>query len=167
MELTLLVAMAENRVIGNKGRIPWELKEDMRRFRRLTLGHAVIMGRVTYESILQTYGKPLDKRLNVVLTKQPNSPNGENVLTAKSLEEALQKAKEHPEYKNQTEVYILGGQRVYEQFMPLADKIELTKIHKPYEGDAFFPEIKAEEWKETRIEDYGSYSFITLSRVKK
>src|SRR3989344_1006486 len=112
MELTLLVAMAENRVIGNKGRIPWELKEDMRRFRRLTLGHAVIMGRVTYESILQTYGKPLDKRLNVVLTKQPNSPNGENVLTAKSLEEALQKAKEHPEYKNQTEVYIIGGQRV-------------------------------------------------------
>ncbi|MGE5583877.1 MAG: dihydrofolate reductase [Bacillota bacterium] len=133
--ISIVVAMAKNRVIGCKNRIPWRLPADLAYFKRLTVGHPVIMGRRTFESI----GKPLPGRENVVITGNQNyQPDG--CLVLHSLEEARR-------FCSGRNVFIIGGARVYEQFFPDADKLYITLIGENFAGDAFFPEIDEKRWK--------------------
>lgn len=130
MFLSIIVAMSKNRVIGNKGKIPWYLPEDLKRFKQITMGHPIIMGRKTFESI----GKPLAGRNNIVITRKRNF-SAEGIVTVGSLEEALKKAGEA------NEAFVIGGAQIYRLALPLADKIYLTLIDQDLEGDTFFPEV--------------------------
>lgn len=156
MKLTIIVAMSENRVIGRDGGLPWHLSEDLKRFRRLTTGHAIIMGRRTYESI----GRVLPQRRNIILTRQPDyRVDGAAVFS--SLDEAL------AHLADEEEVFIIGGGELYRQALPRTDRIELTLIHDHIEGDTWFPELPADTFTETARESHDSplpHSFITLER---
>lgn len=130
MTISLIAAIAENRVIGRGPVIPWDLPDDRRRFRELTWGRPVIMGRKTFE----TLEMPLPGRLNIVLTRNKEyKPAG--CLAARDQKEALALA------GDADEVFVCGGEEVYRLFMPLADRIHLTLIHREFEGDVLFPEI--------------------------
>ena len=159
MSLTIITAVSDNNVIGKEGNIPWYISEDFKRFKRLTLNHPVIMGRKTYESIIDRLGKPLPKRINIVLTRQEDYKAEKGVRIYHSLEDALTKN------WNYEQKYILGGQSVYEKAMPHSDILEITEVHKTIkEGDAFFPEIDKMNWKETnRIKNEG-YDFVTYEK---
>jgi dihydrofolate reductase len=134
MTISLIVAMSRNRVIGRDNRLPWRLPADLRRFQHLTMGHCLIMGRKTYESI----GRPLPGRTIIVLTRQANyAPPG--VLVAHTLEEALALARGE-------EVFIAGGAHVYQQAVALADRLYLTLIEEDIAGDASFPPLDESEW---------------------
>ncbi|MBW2315974.1 MAG: dihydrofolate reductase [Deltaproteobacteria bacterium] len=135
MGLTLVVACAENRVIGRDGGLPWRLPDDLRRFRRLTTGHAILMGRRTWESI----GRPLPRRRNLVVTRaEINVPN---VETHESLASALAATAVDPE------PFVIGGEALYAAALPDANRIQLTRVHAEIEGDAFFPDVDWREWK--------------------
>jgi len=134
----LIAAVAANGVIGADGRLPWQLPEDLRHFKRMTQGHAVIMGRKTWESI----GKPLPGRKNIVVTRQAgHAAPGASV--APSLEAALALCQE------QGIVFVIGGSELYRAAMPLADALLLTEIHRDFAGDTRFPEFDRRQWKET------------------
>ena len=156
MEIIVIAAVARNNVIGNKEELPWYLKEDLQRFKKLTLGQTVIMGRKTYESILERNGQPLKDRTNIVLS---TTTKYSNILAVESLDIAICIAKSYSE-----NIFIAGGQRVYEESIGRANKMEITHIHKDYQGDAFFPEIKEEFWKETNRKDNKGFSFVTYER---
>ena len=134
MTLSIITAMSQNRVIGNKNRLPWHLPEDLKHFKRLTMGHPVIMGRKTYESI----GRLLPKRQNVILTRD-KTYRIEGATVIHSLEEALAL---FPADEN---VFVIGGADVYRQALPHVTYIYLTLIHKDVEGDAYFPEVDLEK----------------------
>lgn len=157
--VSLIVAIAENGVIGDKNTLLWNLKEDMRRFRTITTGHPVIMGRKTFDSI----GRPLPKRTNVVITRGDTTYEGCEM--AHSLEEAISM------FPKEEEVFIIGGAQIYEQALPLADKLYLTIVHRNYEGDTSFPKFDLAEWRELSREDFergeefdAPFSFIDLER---
>lgn len=159
--LSIIVAVAENGIIGDKNALLWNIKEDMRRFRTTTTGHPVVMGRKTFESI----GRPLPKRTNVVITRGDCEFEGCEMVH--SLEEALAK------FSQDEEIFIIGGAQIYSQALPLADKLYLTIVHRNYEGDTSFPEIDMSEWRELcreefeRGEEYdGAFSFIDLERKR-
>ena len=157
--VSIIVAIAENGVIGDKNTLLWNIKEDMRRFRTTTTGHPVVMGRKTFESI----GRPLPKRTNVVITRGDNEFEGCHV--AHSLEEAVAM------FPADEEVFIIGGAQIYKQALPLADKLYLTIVHRAYDGDTSFPEIDYSEWHEVAREEFergeeydGAFTFIDLIR---
>ncbi|HEV7514818.1 MAG TPA: dihydrofolate reductase, partial [Thermoanaerobaculia bacterium] len=129
MSLQAIAAMAANRVIGDGNRLPWRLPEDLARFKRLTMGGTLILGRKTYESI----GRPLPGRKMVVVSRQPGYA-AEGVLVARSIEEALERAGEG-------NVWIAGGAEIYRQALGKAERLYLTRIEAEFPGDAFFPEI--------------------------
>lgn len=133
MTVSLIVAMSQNRVIGYQNKLPWHLPEDLKRFKEITTGHTVIMGRKTFESI----GRPLPGRKNIVLTRNPGY-RAEGVVVFSGLTEALGAVPAGEE------VFILGGAEVFREALPLADKIHLTLIHKEFQGDTFFPELDLE-----------------------
>ena len=137
MKISLIAAFTEKRVIGKDGKIPWTLKEDLQHFRNKTEGCSVVMGRKTYQSI----GKPLPNRLNIVMTRSPKSLEGVKEVTNK--EEALKFASSYSD-----EVFIIGGEKIYEEFLPIATYMFLTKIDITTEGDTFFPKWNANEWVE-------------------
>ena len=138
MKICLIVAAAENRVIGRGGGLPWHLPADLKRFKKLTLGHAVIMGRKTHESIVARLGRPLPKRRSLVLSRDASCRlPGVEVLP--SLEQALALAAEG-------QVFVAGGASVFAEALPQADRLYLTRIHAEVEGDVFFPEIDAGAW---------------------
>lgn len=138
MKISIIVAVAENNVIGKKGSIPWHLPEDLKHFKKITSGHHVIMGQTTFESI----GRPLPKRVSVVLTKDRNFESSSCIITH-SLIEALKTA----EKAGENEVFFIGGGSVYEQALPLASKLYLTRVHARINGDVFFPKIDPTVWK--------------------
>ena len=142
MQITAIAAMSQNRVIGSENEIPWYLQEDFKFFKKTTLNHHIIMGRKTFESI----GKPLPKRTNIVITRNPFFI-ASNVITANSLENALAIAAENGE----TEVFIIGGGTIYQQSLPILDKIYLTEVATEVTGDTFFPELSLEEWQASII----------------
>ena len=157
---TIVVAISENHVIGKDNQLLWYMPADLKHFKDITTGHTVIMGRKTYDSV----GKPLPNRRNIIITRQPLTIAGCEVVN--SIEQALSLC------KDEAEVFIVGGAEIYKQAMSLTDRIYLTIIHKEFEGDSFFPEINASEWKEVFREDHQpdhknplSYSFITLERA--
>ncbi|MEK6817418.1 MAG: dihydrofolate reductase, partial [Nanoarchaeota archaeon] len=141
---------------------PWRIKEDMLRFKNLTLNHPVIMGRKTYESIPEKF-RPLPDRKNIILSKTLGDQNG--IYIAKNIDEALN-------FTEKKDSYIIGGEEIYKMFLPLSNKIELTRVHKNYEGDVFFPEVNWDEW--NLINDSGKlstdkdteYSFLTYEKIR-
>lgn len=147
-------------MIGVDNRLPWRLPADMKHFRALTLGKAVLMGRKTFESI----GKPLAGRTNIVVSRDRGF-RPEGVRVAHSIEEALALA------RDQDEIMVIGGASFYAQLLPRAQRLYLTEIHHDFAGDAFFPAWQSEEWRETARDDHAPddgnpypYSFITLER---
>ena len=156
--ITLVLAMAENGVIGSNGAIPWRIAEDMKRFKALTVGKPVVMGRKTWDSLPR---KPLLDRTNIVVTRQAGwSANG--AVTASSLDDALDKA------GNAADVMVIGGGEIYRAALPRADRIELTEVHGAFDGDAHFAFDRA-SWREVAREsratpDGLAYSYVTLTR---
>lgn len=147
--IKLIVAYANDNVIGKDGRIPWFIPEDLKRFKELTLHHTVIMGRKTYESIPNA---PLKNRLNIVLTRDKSYQiNEENVIVFNDASDVISFINTHAE--NQT-VYVIGGQSLYEHFLPLCDEILATEVHLEVKGDAFFPKLSDRVWKQASIEQH-------------
>lgn len=154
MKLALIVAHAENLIIGNEGKLPWHYSEDLKRFKRLTLGHTVIMGRKTYASI----GRPLPGRRNIVLSR---TCQFEGIEVYPSLSLALGKV------KDEDLVFVIGGERLYKETIEMADRLFVTVVHRQVEGDASFPEYRhliGKTWIESNREDYPDYSFIDYIR---
>jgi dihydrofolate reductase len=155
--VSIIAAMSRNRIIGAGGAIPWDIPADMRRFRELTLGHSIIMGRKTFESI----GHPLPGRHNIVVTRQPGYCS-EGTLVAATLEEALHLA------EGENEIFICGGGDLYGQALPLADRIYLTVIDLDIEGDTRFPVIQQDAFIEISRERLAvdpPADFIVLERT--
>lgn len=159
--ISIIVAIAKNGVIGDKNTLLWHLREDMIHFRTITSGHPVVMGRKTYDSI----GRPLPKRTNVVITRDTELQI-EGCTMAHSLTEAVEM------FDSSEEVFIIGGAQIYNQAMPLADRLYLTIIDKEYAGDSSFPEIDYNSWRQISCEKFERgeefeypFSFITLERV--
>ncbi|GAB4283933.1 MAG: dihydrofolate reductase [Marinilabiliales bacterium] len=135
-KISIIVAVAENNAIGYNNKLLCHLSDDLKRFKKLTTGNVVVMGKKTYESLPI---KPLPNRLNIVITDNP-ADCFDNCITAFSIEDAIDKM--DPEKEN----FIIGGGSVYKQFLPLADKLYLTRIHHHFDADTFFPEINENEW---------------------
>ena len=153
--IALIVAFAKDQVIGNKGCIPWKIKGEQKRFKELTTGNVVIMGRRSYEEI----GKPLPNRTTIVISSTQNY-DGENCMTAKSVAEAIEMAGER-------DIYISGGARVYEEALPLVEKMYITEVDLEVEGDTCFPLFDKEQFiKEIdeRFEGEIPYTYVTYTR---
>jgi dihydrofolate reductase len=157
MPITLVVAKAANNCIGNASKLPWRIPEDAKHFRDCTIGKTVLMGRKTWESLPPKF-RPLPNRKNVVVTRD-QSFMAEGAIVFHDLQEALQALKDE-------EVCIGGGAEIYKECLPFANKIELTQIHKEYDGDTFFPEINLSEWKVTKEDKRDGFSFLTYERTK-
>lgn len=162
MKLSLIVAVAENGVIGNNNQLIWHLPNDLKQFKRLTTGHCIIMGRKTFDSI----GKPLPNRSSIIISRNVDFQI-EGCITVTSLENAISEAK-----KIETEeAFIIGGAEIYRLALPIVDKIYLTEVHHAYEGDTFFPTIDKTIWKGTKREHFDTdekhlykYSFVELEK---
>lgn len=162
MNISLIVAMDRNRVIGNKNQLPWHLPADLKHFKELTMGKPIIMGRKTFESI----GKPLPGRRNLIVsTQQDYQVNGCEVFS--SLVSAIEAAQ-----KDQHEIMIIGGATIFAQALPLASRLYLTIIDHEFTGDTFFPVWVKTEWQEIKREQHAPdeknvyrYSFVDLKRV--
>lgn len=161
MLISIIVAIADDNVIGIENRLPWKLPADMRWFRLHTLGKPIVMGRKTFESF---GGKPLPDRTNIVVTSDMNYQR-EGAVVAHSIDEALQLA------GDVEEVMIIGGDSFYRQMLPRADRFYLTQVHGKFEADAWFPEFDLNEWEELERTEYPvdeanpyACSFIVLQR---
>ena len=159
-DIVLIVAAAENGVIGKEGAIPWRLPEDLRRFKALTMSHPIVMGRKTWDSFPK---KPLPGRTNIVITRQPGW-RAEGAVTAASLDDALRIAR-----AQSGTVFVIGGGEIYRAALPQATRVELTEIHQAFDGDAHFPALDRTAWRETAREDHATpeglrYAFVTLLR---
>ena len=160
--LAIVVAAAENNVIGKDNDLIWHLPADLKHFKSLTMGHPMIMGRKTFEAI----GKPLPGRTSIIITSQKDY-QAEGCVVVHSLEEAIAKGRE----LDAEQVSIIGGANVYQQALPLADKVYLTRVHASFEGDAFFPELPEDMWQVVEQEHHEldeknkySYTFLTMKR---
>lgn len=161
MKISLIVAMASNRVIGDQGQMPWHLSADLKKFRKITTGFPIIMGRKTYQSI----GKPLPNRTNIIISRDADySPEG--CLVFNDLNKALIHACQLAD-----QVFVIGGSTLYDALLPVADMLYLTQIYQEFAGDTWFPEFDSNEWLEVEREDIHddpsvsfSYSFSQLLR---
>ena len=144
MKITIVAAIASNNVIGKKNSLPWDIPEDLKRFKQLTSGHTILMGRKTFDSI----GRPLPNRTNIVMTKDTNYQK-EGIEIVFNEREALNLIKD----LNQ-EVFIIGGSKIYELFEPWATSLMITRVLKDFKGDAFFPEINWNNWQVESEEEF-------------
>lgn len=161
-KISLIVAQSENRVIGREGKLPWNLPEDLKRFKAITSGHPVVMGRKTYESI----GRLLPKRTNVIITRSKDYRVA-GAEIAHSLKEALALAAEAP---GGEEIFVIGGGEIFSEVLPQAERIYLTEVHANIEGDAYFPPVPPnfrEKGRENRPPQAGEpgFSFVLLEKV--
>ena len=161
MRINIVVAMAENRVIGRGGSLPWHLPADLARFKQITLGHPLIMGRVTHESI----GRPLPGRLNIVVSQTPDYAAA-GCAVARSFDDALAQA------STAAEVMVIGGRALYTAAFPRAHRMYVTKVHATLDGDVVFPEFDRAGWREISRQwcrrderNVHDYSFVVLARV--
>ena len=168
--ITIVAAMAENRVIGRDGGMPWHLPADLARFRALTMGKPIIMGRLTHVSL----GRILKGRHNIVLSRQRRFQTPDiqvqELTMVHSLEEALDRAREVAS-NNVKEIAVIGGASIYEQALPFANRIHLTVVHASFDGDVRFPELEPGIWREVAREERGAderngydLSFIEMVR---
>lgn len=147
MRISLIVAVAENGIIGRDGGLPWRLSSDLKTFRRITMGKPIIMGRKTFE----TLKKPLDGRTNIVVTRNTNfAPSG--VVVSRTVEEALKAAELHLTAASDDEVVVIGGAEIYAQTLPLAERIYLTEVHAFPDGDTTFPALDKSVWRQISAE---------------
>jgi dihydrofolate reductase len=162
--VSLLVAVARNRVIGRDNALPWHLPDDLRRFKALTLGHAVVMGRRTYESIIERTGKPLPGRENIVVTRQPGYA-APGCRVVHSLDAALSAA------GGAKKIFVIGGADIFALALPLAQRLDMTEVHADVEGDVVFPRYDRGEWREVSREPGAEaqglrYDFVVYERRK-
>jgi len=143
--ISLIVAASTNNVIGFQGHLPWRLSSDLKRFKALTMGKPIVMGRKTYESI----GRPLPGRQNIVVTRNPDYV-AEGCDVVSSVDAAIQAA------GDAEEIMIIGGSHIYEAFLPRAHRIYLTRVQAELEGDAYLPKFNDDDWQETVVEEYTS-----------
>ncbi len=160
--LTLIAAVAANGVIGKDNRLPWHLPEDLGHFKALTTGHAVIMGRKTWESLPAKF-RPLPQRVNIVVTRDA-AFRAAGAVAAHSLADAIAAA-------GAADAFVIGGAEIYAQALPLADRLELTEVDVASDGDAFFPDFDRNAWHETARARHRSatgldYAFVTYQRNK-
>jgi dihydrofolate reductase len=137
MIISFLVAVDKNKLIGRAGKLPWHLPADLAYFKQVTMGHTIVMGRKTYESI----GRPLPGRVNVILTRD-RSFTADNCVILHSVEEVLEKYKD-----TMQELFIIGGSEIFVQFFPFVDKLYITKLESEFEGDTYFPDYDINKWK--------------------
>ena len=159
--IAIIVAVAENNVIGKDNQLIWHLPADLRHFKQKTMGHPMIMGRKTFEAI----GKPLPGRTTIIVTRQTDF-KVEGCLVVHSVEEAIAKGKELDE-----QISVVGGAEIYKQALPFVDTIYLTRVHHTFEGDTYFPELQDEDWEQVSEEYHEpdeknnySYTFLELRR---
>jgi len=162
--ISTIVAVSENDVIGKEGGLPWYLPAELARFKEVTMGHPIIMGRVTHESI----GRALPGRSNIVITRDQNYQAAEGCEVVVSMEDALKLAKTK---EGREEIFIIGGEQIYRQAMPLLDKIYLTRVHAKIDGDKFF-KYNRKQWRETSrqshpADDKNKYAFDFLVLERK
>lgn len=155
--IILIAAVAQNNVIGKKNGLPWDLPEDLKRFKTITSGKIVLMGQKTYESIMDRLHHPLPNRTNIVISNQSDYVVPDGVELFHSIDEPLSK-------HAHDDIYIIGGASIYAQTIDRADKLYITEIKKEYDGDVFFPTIDMAKWRETEREDHDEYSFVTYIR---
>jgi dihydrofolate reductase len=166
VELAVIVAAADNGVIGRSNALPWHLPEDLRYFKRVTMGKPIVMGRKTYESI----GRPLPGRANIVISRQENyAPEGVQVVPG--LPEALALAEEIALIDGSSELMVIGGAQIYRAALPIARRLYLTQVHAEVEGDAFLPDIDWKQWREVSRQHHSAgdtnpfdYSFVVFER---
>jgi len=158
--VTIIAAIGRNRALGKNNDLIWHLPADLRRFKKVTRGHHIIMGRKTYESL----GKPLPNRTNIIVSRNPDY-KAEGCVVVSSLDEALKTAKADPN------PYVLGGAEIYKQALSIADFMDLTLVHADFEADAFFPDFSLENWKEIGRQDFEKdeenpydYSFVQYKK---
>ncbi len=158
--LSIIVALSENNVIGRENNLPWKLSADLKRLKAITMGHHLIMGRKTWESL----GRPLPGRTNVVITSDKNY-KAEGGVVVHSFNEALQTS------AHDNEAFVFGGGKIFREALPVVTKIYMTIVHAKIDGDTFFPGLDKNEWHEVEREDFKAdeknqydYSFITLER---
>jgi dihydrofolate reductase len=164
--LSILVAMAQNRVIGKGNALPWRLPSDLKRFKALTMGHPIVMGRKTYESI----GKPLPGRTCIIVTRQ-SGYEVEGAIVVDSVAEALGACYKKTTSDTEAESFIIGGTEIFRQTLPLCDRLYITEIQRDFDGDVLFPVFNHDEWREISREKYHlgednglEYDFIVLDR---
>lgn len=156
--ISLVVAAADNNVIGKDNAMPWHIPEDFKHFKTVTMGKPCIMGRKTFESILDSLGKPLPGRVNIIVSRKNYQHGG--AITCKDLDEAIDQAGK----TGAEEACIIGGAQIYAQSITIADKVYLTRVHQSPEGDASFPAL-GPEWKETARDERDGFTFFTYERV--
>jgi len=166
--LALIVAVAENGVIGCEGNMPWHQSTDLKRFRKLTMGKPLIMGRKTFEAI----GKPLDGRDNIVITRSQDFKPPDGVEVAGSPEAAIDLGRKHARERGVSEIMVIGGAQIYAATLPLASRIYLTRVHASPCGDVHFPDPSPHDWKEISHEplpkgdrDDWPATFVLLTRL--
>ena len=164
MNISIIVAIASNYAIGKDNDLLWHISRDLKRFKELTDGHYIVMGKKTYFSLPK---RPLPNRTNMVITDVPGEQI-DDCLMAYSIEDAISKMDQEGEN------FIIGGGSIYRQFMPYADKLYITRVHKDFDADTFFPEISLDEWKLIEKEEVNddpqndfTYSFETYERKEK
>lgn len=145
MRVSLIVAKAENNVIGKNNQLPWHLKDDLQNFKKLTMGHHILMGRKTFESI----GKALPGRMSLVISSEPR-PVQENVLWFNSIFRAIK----HAERSGESELFIIGGEKIYKYALSLIDRIYLTEVKSNIQGDVYFPQLSLKNWKKVSEQDF-------------
>ncbi len=166
MKISLIVAMASNRAIGLNNQMPWHLSADLKKFKKITMGSPILMGRKTYESI----GRPLPGRTNIIISRNPayQALAETGCLVFNEINKAIENC------GAANEVFVIGGSDFYKSMLPVADTLYLTKIHQEFEGDTFFPELNDAEWIEVEREDVHddsdvtfSYSFLKLEKLNR
>ena len=167
IKLSVIVAVAENRVVGKNNALPWHLSEDLQYFKRATLGKPIVMGRKTFESI----GRPLPGRTNIVISRNPDY-FAQGIKIVSSLEQALQLAQDIALIDDSQELMVIGGAAIYAAAIPVADRLYVTEVHAEVEGDAYLPNIDWGNWIESSRERHRAiapnpydYSFVVYDRV--
>ncbi|MEO0443322.1 MAG: dihydrofolate reductase [Pseudomonadota bacterium] len=166
-KLAIIVAMANNRTIGKDNKLLWHLPEDLKHFKRITMGKPMIMGRKTFESI----GRPLPGRLNIVLTRQSDW-HYDGVKAVSSIDEAMKVATAQAFIDGVDEVMLIGGAELYQATLAMADTLYLTRVDADLNGDAFFPEVSDHQWRETSRQAFSAsetnpydYAFCVLEKI--
>ncbi|WP_211829371.1 dihydrofolate reductase [Kistimonas asteriae] len=166
MKLAMIAAVAENNAIGINNKLPWYLPGDLRYFKAVTMGKPIIMGRKTFDSLR----KPLPGRANIVITRDRDYQR-EGISVVYSLDEAISLAEDVALINGCEELMIIGGEQIYREALPKAERLYLTRVHRSFDGDAFFPELDPAEWQETLREDLVvddedamGYSYLVLDR---
>lgn len=156
--LSIIAAVADNNIIGIKNGLPWDLPEDLKRFKEITTGKTVLMGRNTFLSIMNILKKPFPGRTNVVISNLPNDVVPEGVLLYNDLEQALKDLSDK-------DVFVVGGAMIFSQMINRVDKLYITHIHKSPEGDVSFPKIDPNIWKNVWEEKHDGFTFVNYERV--